>query len=131
MVEGFLRDDIKEADQRRFVFGTDYQLELFIHAKIWYVDGTFKVVRAPFTQMMSVHAFVCQGDKTKQVPMVFVLVSARRRRDYHAVFKAIRNLLSEEIRVEKMVQDFKKDMWRSIPRVVADVTLQKCNFHWT
>ncbi|KAK2152572.1 hypothetical protein LSH36_325g04094 [Paralvinella palmiformis] len=46
-------------------------LALFGRARIWYVDATFKLVKVPFSQLCSVHAFVESGGATKPVPLAF------------------------------------------------------------
>ena len=59
--EGFLQADIKVDGRRHLVFATKNMLTLLERAKTWYVDGTFKVVKAPFTQLSyspSTHLFV-------------------------------------------------------------------------
>ena len=49
------------------------------------LDGIFKVVRSPFVQMFSIHAFITSDNSTTQVPLVFCMMSRRLTSDYKAV----------------------------------------------
>ena len=88
--------------QRHLVMATDEQLHILQQAKKWYIDKTAYVVRRPFHQLFSIHAFVRKGDSAKQVPLMYALMSARRAVDYRAVLRTLLNQLPSPPRVQEV-----------------------------
>lgn len=126
----FLQYDINVGDRRHLVFATQEQLQVLAKAKTWYVDGTFKVVRRPFTQLFSIHAFMQCDVNVKQMPILFVLMSGKRRRDYKKVFSRTKEILDGQLKLKEVVLDFEASVWRAIPDVFPDVVMRGCAFHW-
>ena len=100
--------------KRHFIFMTKEQKALLKCAVRWYVDGTFKIISKPFTQLFSIHGFIRKDDNVKQVPLCFVLMSGRTERDYRKVFQKIIEIIGGEADccIEELVTDFERAIWR-------------------
>ena len=128
---GFLRGDISDQGNRHLMFATDQQLEFLGKAKYWYVDGTFKLCRHPFNQLLTINAFVRKDDHAKQVPLIFILMSGRRKKDYRKVFKKLLEVLPTAPAVQRITLDFEKATWSAVRSVIPHAKLHGCTFHWT
>jgi hypothetical protein len=129
-IPGFLVGDVSVNGHRHLMFATDQQLIFLKKAKSWYLDGTFKVVRQPFVQLWSIHAFVANGDDLKQMPFMYVLMSSRRTVDYKAIFDQLKTITSD-LQVKEMILDFELSLWKAISECFPDVKMRGCVFHWT
>lgn len=49
----FFQEDVKVRGRRHLIFASDKQLEILDRAKTWYMDGTFKLCRQPFSQLLT------------------------------------------------------------------------------
>ncbi|KAG1654554.1 hypothetical protein GQR58_024951 [Nymphon striatum] len=94
------------------------------------MDGTFRVCKKPFVQLYSVHAFIRCDDNFKQVPLAFLLMTGRRKRDYKAVLRALKERLPANLPLQRVVFDFEAAAWKAVALVFPGVLLQGCNFHW-
>ena len=73
--QGFFCENIKTRNSHHLKFANDKMIYILSQAKHWFIDGTFKIVRQPFTQLLSVHAFIKCDDSLKQIPLMFVVMS--------------------------------------------------------
>ena len=113
------------------MFATTEQLDILSRAKTWYVDGTFKLCRSPFKQLLTVNAFIRSGECTKQVPLLFVVMSGRKKKDYRAVFRALIDILPVPPAVSQITVDFERAVWSVLRQVFPNVKIQGCVFHWS
>ncbi|KAJ8309740.1 hypothetical protein KUTeg_011605 [Tegillarca granosa] len=103
-------------------------------APTWYIDGTFKVVRHPFVQLHSIHAFLAYEDSLKQVPLLFCLMSRRLTSDYNQVSSTDRFRTVTKTRratVQTAFADFEAAIWKSLRKTIPGIVIRGCNFHWT
>ena len=91
------------------------------------------LVRKPFTQLFTINAFLRsgEGENTKQVPLVYVLMSGKSRANYRAVFTALLDQLPNPPDVITITADFEVGMWQAAQQVLSGVTINGCVFHHT
>ncbi|PFX20540.1 hypothetical protein AWC38_SpisGene14995 [Stylophora pistillata] len=129
---GFYQGEVKVKKQRHLIFATEQQLNLLAAAKSWYIDRIDKMVKVPFHQLISISTFVMSVESAKQVPLAFILMSSRKKRDYKKILREMIHLLPGEwLHVHFVTADFDEALWGALRCVVPHVKLQGCAFHWT
>ena len=123
------RNDIIIKKERQLIFGTDAGLSVLSNAKTVFMDGTFKVVGHPFVQLFTLRAFVGTDNRIKQVPLLSVLMSRRRAKDYKLVFKAVRKMMC--VRYKTIVSDYESAPWRAVRECFPGGKHLGCYFHWS
>ena len=117
--------------RRHLIFATEQQMGHIIRAKSWYIDGTFKLCRHLFSQLLTVNIFVRTEDYAKQVPLLFVLMSGQKKSHYRQVFHALLNSLSNETSIQHITIDFERALWKVLPEFLPNANIKGCVFHWT
>lgn len=127
----FFLADVHVNGRRHILYATNHQLRLLKKAKNWFVDATFKVVRKPFCQLFTIHAFITSdGTNMKQVPLLFVIMSGKRTCDYRSVYQWLKESIAD-LAVKSITSDFECAMWLAATKVFGnDLQLHGCLFHW-
>ena len=73
--------------------------------------------------------FISSDAATKQVPLLYVFMSRRRKRDYLAVFRSLLHLLPSTS-VQKCVADIEKGLWNALRQLFPGMPIKGCVFHW-
>ena len=137
----FLRADIMVGhDARHLIFFSDEQLYYLGHQKMWFIDGTFKIIAPPFMQLLTINVYVYYNDNKLVIPVCYIFMSRRRKIDYVEVFTSLANIIQAFLLKSPDVQvvmcDFERAFWSAWRhmlqrRVYEDVILRGCYFHFT
>ena len=128
--ESFFQADITVDGCCHIIFASNKMTQLLVKAKKWYIHATFKIIKHPFTEPFSTHAFIHSGDNIKQVPLMFAFTSGKRTVDYKEVLQAVKSY-QPATAIQTITMDFEPAMWDAAWQIFPDVTLLACSFHWT
>lgn len=67
---------------------------------------------------------------TKQVPLIYALMSGKCIHDYKKVRRAAMKLLNNQFQVHELILDFEAAMWSASKAPLSHVKIYKCTFHW-
>ena len=95
----FLLSAISVRGQCHLIFATASQLVQLKKAKNWYIDEKFKLCHKPFSQLVSINAFIKSNNHVNKVPLLYVM-SGRSKRDYREVFLSVIDVLVSDPAVE-------------------------------
>ena len=129
--DSFFRSDDKVRGCRHFIFASYQQLQFLAWAKSWYIDGTFKLCRQPFTQLPTINVSIKHEDHAKQVLLLFILMSGRKKNDLWKIFKQLLEILVSAPATEQITLDFETAVWAALKKGMPQAKLQGCMFHWT
>ncbi|XP_071962605.1 uncharacterized protein [Antedon mediterranea] len=129
--EGFLRADIVRGKQRHLLFASEEQLDVLARGKRWYIDVNSKMLKEPFTHLLTVHCFIQREIEIKQVPLCFAIMSNNMKHDYIGIFEMIKRILPREIKVQECFMDFVDNLWEAFSQVFPGVTARGCSYLWT
>lgn len=128
----FFIGEINVGDKRHILFASKEQLRDLQNMRRWYVNGTFHVAELPFSQLFTIHGFVTKDGNSKQIPLLYVLMSGRELSDYDAVLEKLKSLFDHDYKpcIEEVVLDFETASDRAFEYVFPDTKIFGCNFHW-
>ncbi|XP_046361846.2 uncharacterized protein LOC124138963 [Haliotis rufescens] len=113
------------------MLATDRQLQHLSRSGQWFMDGTFKIVKRPFHQLLINHAFVRAGSNFKLMPLVFVIMSRRQTSEYVEVLKKLLELLPNDPQVKTIILYFEQAAWKAISKTLPEAHICGCLFHLT
>jgi hypothetical protein len=128
----FYRGEVVVRGKRHLLFATDDQIKDLQKMRRWYVDGTFHVAQLPFSQLYSIHGFITKDGKSKQIPLLYIILSGKELSDYDAVLKKIKTFFDPDfpIALEEVVLDFETAVKSAFLHNFEGVKAFGCSFHW-
>ena len=146
IIPDFFRAEVRTKKARHFIFCNNTQLMYMSEALIWYIDGTFKIVKDPVKQLLTVHVVLLCDKKRVSIPVCFILMSRRRKIDYIDILLEINKMCNiyrqvkpgnNVCKLKRIMCDFEIALWQAARELrdkghfSSDLNIKGCYFHLT
>ncbi|XP_033631289.1 uncharacterized protein LOC117293179 [Asterias rubens] len=128
--ENFVTKVVNRGKKSHFLLATNNQLQLLSHMTHWYIDVSTKIVESPFKLLLSVHGFVNKNHQAKVVPLLFALMSGKRRKDFTIVFNALKEAVPNGICVTECMLEYDTNLWRGLNDAIPNLECVGSAYHW-
>lgn len=123
--------DDKENGKRLLIYVSPTAAKMFQRAKLILGDGTFKVVKKPFSQLYTLHADLGSTRNRKIiVPLAFAILPDKSQETYTTFL----TILKEKLPLWNPTFfkiDFEIAMYKAIKATFPDAKISGCSFHYS
>ena len=112
---------------------SDEQLGILRQIERIRIDGTFKIIGAPFYQLVSIHGYVRHGHQRKSMPLGYIIMSGKTQKDYTDIFKEVKRVVELDgttWNLKTAMLDFEIALRNSLKTVWPNIHLYGCWFHY-
>jgi hypothetical protein len=112
------------------IFCTQDNLRLLCQAAVMCIDGTFESCPSLFSQLFTIHAF----DHDKLLPLVYSLMSDKRRESYESIFAILKREAAQlglQLNPASILSDFESGFLPAIRASFPNSRHRGCHFHFT
>lgn len=121
----FLRFDSNLEDENRFiVLASHFKEQFFPNAKIFLIDGTFKIAPHGFAQIVSIHSYLLG----KYYPFVTLLMKNKKELTYRLAFAKVMEIF--KLKCEVLITDFEQGLFNAAKEVFKPLKGYTCLFHF-
>ena len=121
-------DNGPDTNCRIIAYSSDEQLRWAARARLWFMDGNFKMSPPGFKQLYVIHASIGECS----VPVVFAFLERKNQSVYEELFQAINAKLGDmnlEANPDKIICDFESGKLPAINSEYGDVEVHCCFYH--
>lgn len=118
------------SESKILFFATPVAKQYLTKFKIFYGDGTFRVVPSLFYQLYTLHVDLSRGDEAVNfAPLLYILLPDKRQATYEKVFSILRDQFS--VVIENFKCDYEIAAINGLRAIFPDVKITGCFYHFS
>ena len=124
--------DEEDYENRILIFTTKQNLEILANSETWFIDGTFKIPKKLFKQMLTIHGHI---GNIFTMPLVYILLPDKKKETYKKAFKEVKNIMENELNdpaqsnTRRVMTDFELGLVNAAKEEFENCDQSGCRFH--